>query len=138
MQSVKAKGNATATPRKRVRKPVANNDADAPEVQEDETPQKKKRTAKAKPAGEKAKKAEMRPMPTSYETASPEDRMLLRMKDVEGKGWAEIREAWETMTGDKVGGSTLSGRYARIKANLIVFSKEDVRIPSVGSHDHQM
>ena len=54
--------------------------------------------------------------------------MLLRMKD-EGKPWAEIREAWENLTGEKVGGSTLSGRYARIKANFVVFSKNDVSFP---------
>ena len=59
------------------------------------------------------------------------------MKDGEGKGWAEIREAWEAMTGDKVGGSTLSGRYARIKANFVIFKKEDVSITSVGSFHHQ-
>jgi len=52
--------------------------------------------------------------------------MMLHMKDVEGKGWAEIREAWEAMTGVKMGGSTLSGRYARIKANFVTFKKEDV------------
>lgn len=67
-------------------------------------------------------------MPTSYESASEEDKMLLRMKD-EGKVWAEIREAWEKMTGEKVGKSTLSSRYARIKANFTVLSKDDVRLP---------
>ena len=139
MQNVKSEGKSTVTPRKRGRKGAANNNADAPEPEENDTPTKKKRTTppKAKPASEKTKKAEMRPMPTSYETASPEDRMLLRMKDDEGKGWAEIREAWEAMTGDKVGGSTLSGRYARIKANFVVFKKEDVSISTVGSFHHQ-
>ena len=52
--------------------------------------------------------------------------MMLRMKDDEGKGWAEIREAWTAMTGEKTGGSTLSGRYGRIKANFVTFDKEDV------------
>lgn len=65
-------------------------------------------------------------MPTSYENASEEDKMLLRMKDDEGKGWNEIREAWTAMTGEPVGKSTLSGRYGRIKANFVVFRKEDV------------
>lgn len=59
--------------------------------------------------------------------------MLLRMKE-DGKTWAEIREAWEEMTGDKVGGSTLSGRYTRIKANLVVFHQEDVSSPSINSY----
>jgi hypothetical protein len=65
-------------------------------------------------------------MPTSYDNASEEDKMLLRMKDEEGKGWNEIRKAWIAMTGETVGKSTLSGRYGRIKANFVVFKKEDV------------
>jgi hypothetical protein len=137
IQNVKSEDKPPATPRKRCRKSAANNADDAAEPEQDDTPTKKKRTGatKAKLAGEKQKKAEMRPMPTSYESASPEDRMLLRMKDVEGKGWAKIREAWEAMTGEKIGGSTLSGRYARIKANFIVFKKEDVRLSSTGFRD---
>jgi hypothetical protein len=131
MQNMKSEGK----PRKRGRKPAAKN-ADTAEPEEDGTPIKKKRTGttKAKTGDEKPKKIEMRPMPTSLETASPEDRMILRMKDEEGKSWAEIREAWNAMTGDKVGGSTLSGRYARIKANLVVFKKDDVRLSGFFCH----
>lgn len=72
-------------------------------------------------------------MPTSYENASPEDKMLLRMKDDENKSWAEIRQAWEEMTGEKVGGSTLCGRYGRIKANLMDFTPEDVSFSPLNS-----
>ncbi|KAK2756800.1 hypothetical protein FQN54_005246 [Arachnomyces sp. PD_36] len=90
-----------------------------------ETPTKKKRATPAKATGGKSLKVGARPMPTSWDNASPEDRMMLRMKDEEGKGWAEIREAWNAMTGESVGGSTLSGRYGRIKANFVVFRKED-------------
>lgn len=106
------------TPQKRGRKKV-DGDADT------ETPTKKKRTP-AKAGGEKGAKAGSRPMPTSYDNASEEDKMMLRMKDDEGKGWNEIREAWNAMTGETVGKSTLSGRYGRIKANFVVFRKEDV------------
>lgn len=52
--------------------------------------------------------------------------MLLRMKDEENKPWSEIKSAWEKATGETVGGSTLSNRYQRIKANFTVFSPEDV------------
>lgn len=52
--------------------------------------------------------------------------MLLRMKDEENKPWSEIKTAWEKATGETVGGSTLSNRYQRIKANFTVFSPEDV------------
>lgn len=54
--------------------------------------------------------------------------MLLRMKDEENKPWNEIRSAWEKATGETVGGSTLSNRYQRIKANFTIFSSEDVSI----------
>lgn len=107
------------TPQKRGRKKV---DGDT----EADTPTKKKRGTPAKTPGEKGAKAGARPMPTSWENASEEDRMMLRMKDDEGKGWNEIREAWNAMTGETVGKSTLSGRYGRIKANFVVFRKEDV------------
>lgn len=128
----KTNGKATTTPRKRGRKTAtdkANGDGDG--EGEDESPTKKQRTpakgSKGAASGEKAKVG-ARAMPTSYENASPEDRMLLRMKDEENKSWGEIRQAWEEMTGEKVGGSTLCGRYGRIKANFVVFTPEDVRL----------
>ncbi|OJD18313.1 hypothetical protein AJ78_01626 [Emergomyces pasteurianus Ep9510] len=123
----KANGKTSVTPRKRGRKSAAGK-ANGADDNEDESPTKKQRTpakgGKGGASGEKGK-AGSRPMPTSYENASPEDRMLLRMKDDENKPWAEIRQAWEVMTGEKVGGSTLSGRYGRIKANFVVFTPED-------------
>ncbi|KAL2002587.1 hypothetical protein VTN02DRAFT_6441 [Thermoascus thermophilus] len=61
----------------------------------------------------------------SHDNMSPEDKMMLYMRDVEGKSWAEIKSAWEAMTGTKVGGSTLCGRYGRIKANLVRFRECD-------------
>jgi hypothetical protein len=135
-QGKKAAPTTPATPRKRGRKPAAATTATADGEKaddgvDDESPTKKtKTTPKAKPAnGEKPAKAGMRPMPTSWENASEEDRMLLRMKDEENKPWAEIKEAWEKMTGEKVGGSTLSGRYGRIKANFVILSEGDVSFP---------
>ncbi|ODH46593.1 hypothetical protein GX48_07332 [Paracoccidioides brasiliensis] len=122
-------GKTTTTPRKRGRKPVAekntgggnlNNDVDESPTKRQRVPAKAGRGG----AGEKVK-AGSRPMPTSLETASPEDKMLLRMKDEENKPWADIRQAWEEMTCEKVGNSSLSGRYSRIKANFVVFKKED-------------
>ncbi|KAK2787247.1 hypothetical protein FQN52_007336 [Onygenales sp. PD_12] len=126
----KSNGKTPATPRKRGRKP-ATEKATSEDDDDEESPTKKARGGgpkeKAAKAGgsEKGKKPGSRAMPTSYENASPEDRMLLRMKDEEGKPWGEIRAAWEEMTGEKVGGSTLSGRYARIKANFVVFNPDD-------------
>ncbi|PGH00125.1 hypothetical protein AJ79_08308 [Helicocarpus griseus UAMH5409] len=115
-----------ATPRKRGRKAAGEKTNDE-NGNEDESPTKKQKTpkgGKGGAAGDKAK-AGVRPIPTSYENAGPEDRMLLRMKDDENKPWTEIRQAWEEITGEKIGGSTLSGRYARIKANFVVFKEDD-------------
>ncbi|OJD24832.1 hypothetical protein ACJ73_03804 [Blastomyces percursus] len=125
----KENGNTDVTPRKRGRK-AGGKKANGGEGEEgqDESPTKKQRTpgkgARGAASGEKAKVGG-RAMPTSYENASPKDKMLLRMKDEENKSWAETREAWEEMTGEKVGGSTLCIRYARIKANFVVFTPED-------------
>ncbi|KAM5447245.1 hypothetical protein MaudCBS49596_006007 [Microsporum audouinii] len=89
---------------------------------EAETPSKKKRGTPGKGTPGKAGK---RALPGSLEEASEEDKMMLRMRDEENKPWSEIRAAWEEITGEAVGGSTLSNRYQRIKANFTVFSTQD-------------
>ncbi|EEQ31275.1 conserved hypothetical protein [Microsporum canis CBS 113480] len=108
------------TPRKRGRKgktagegvgTVTAEEAD----DEAETPSKKKRGTPGKGTPGKAGK---RALPGSLEEASEEDKMMLRMRDEENKPWSEIRAAWEEITGEAVGGSTLSNRYQRIKANF--------------------
>ncbi|KAM5470333.1 hypothetical protein MferCBS49748_002506 [Microsporum ferrugineum] len=115
------------TPRKRGRKgktagegvgTVTAEEAD----DEAETPSKKKRGTPGKGTPGKAGK---RALPGSLEEASEEDKMMLRMRDEENKPWSEIRAAWEEITGEAVGGSTLSNRYQRIKANFTVFSTQD-------------
>ncbi|KAM5478965.1 hypothetical protein McanCB56680_005855 [Microsporum canis] len=115
------------TPRKRGRKgktagegvgTVTAEEAD----DEAETPSKKKRGTPGKGTPGKAGK---RALPGSLEEASEEDKMMLRMRDEENKPWSEIRAAWEEITGEAVGGSTLSNRYQRIKANFTVFSAQD-------------
>ncbi|KAK2865229.1 hypothetical protein FQN49_003778 [Arthroderma sp. PD_2] len=120
------------TPRKRGRKPKEATDTSGAITAEEaddeaETPSKKKRgtPAKGTPSKGTPGKAGKRPLPNSIEEATDEDKMLLRMKDEENKPWSEIRAAWEEATGEAVGGSTLSGRYQRIKANFTVFTAED-------------
>lgn len=73
------------------------------------------------------------PIPTSYEEASEEDRMIIRMREKEGKGWAEIRQVIEDITGVKLGGTTLQNRYTRVKANFVVFEETDVCSCHTGS-----
>lgn len=111
------------TPRKRGRKRASETAPDSP------TPVKK---AKATP--------EKRTIPTSYEEAGREDRLLLQMKDKENKTWSEIREAWFGLTGVQVGGSTLSIRYARLKANFVTFTPNDVSVtlPLPGGEEHRL
>ena len=65
------------------------------------------------------------PISTSLETASAEDKMLVKMKE-EGKSWAVIRDAWETMTGEKTKSSTLPNRYIRLKSNFMTLKEGDV------------
>ncbi|KAL1955244.1 hypothetical protein VTO42DRAFT_8903 [Malbranchea cinnamomea] len=127
-KEVMAAEMSPTTPRKRGRKSAGEKIAgEAEEGANEGSPSKKKRASPKKTVanGVKPAKVGQRPLPTSYETASEEDKMLLRMKDEEGRSWAEIRQAWGKLTGDKVGNSTLSGRYARIKANFVVISDDD-------------
>ncbi|KAL9581114.1 MAG: hypothetical protein Q9203_006025 [Teloschistes exilis] len=55
------------------------------------------------------KVADKVPLPTTWATASGADKMLVKMKE-EGKSWNEIRETWQTMTGQETAGSTLPNR----------------------------
>ncbi|KAH1380110.1 hypothetical protein KXW98_007855 [Aspergillus fumigatus] len=110
-QSTSAPVNAT--PRKRGRKKAADGDADADST---ETPAKKGKTSPKKGLG---------PIPASPESAGLADKMVLRMRDEEGRSWSEITNVWTRMTGIKVEGSTLRKRYTAMKANFISISAED-------------
>lgn len=89
-------------------------------MDENESPTKK---SMAKSPG---KKAGLGPIPTSYEDASEEDRLIIKMREKDGQGWLDIRKVIEENTGVNFGGSSLSNRYGRMKANFTVFEKEDV------------
>lgn len=106
------------TPRKRNRKKAVENNGDAMDEDTEPSPSKK---GKATP-----KRSATIPIPNSYEMAGPEDRMMLRMKDVENRSWKEIQAAWEDMTGAKVADGSLTARYRRMKANFVVFADGDV------------
>ncbi|GAD94507.1 conserved hypothetical protein [Paecilomyces variotii No. 5] len=103
------------TPKKRCR----NRESETPNTP---TPVKK---GKATPGKGTPKKGTMRPIPSSFEEAGPEDRLLIQMKDKENKSWAEIKEAWASLTGLQVGGSTLAVRYTRLKANFFTWTAQD-------------
>ncbi|KAF7122093.1 hypothetical protein CNMCM5793_000048 [Aspergillus hiratsukae] len=107
---------ATVTPRKRGRKKAANDaDADA-DADNTETPTKKGKASPEKTLG---------PIPASLESAGLADKMVLRMRDEEGRSWTDITNVWMSMTGIKVEGSTLRKRYTDMKANFVSISAED-------------
>ena len=64
-------------------------------------------------------KASQRNIPTSMEEASEADKMLLHMKDVMHKSWAEICKTWTAMTGQQTTHRSLSSRYNRLEAALM-------------------
>ncbi|ODM14569.1 hypothetical protein SI65_10055 [Aspergillus cristatus] len=108
----------TPTPKKRFRKKNAATD---PGDQGCESPTKKTKTkSPKKPVG-------LGPIPTSYEEASDEDKLLIRMKEVDNKPWAEIKKALEEITGTELGAG-LHVRYSRMKANFVVFEKGDEQV----------
>ena len=104
------------TPRKRGRgKKQENPDSG----EEDKTPSKKSKSPK--------KSVPLGPTPMTYEEATEIDKLIIRMKEVDLKGWSEIQKVVEEATGAKVGGtSTIRMRYTRMKSNFVVFEKDDV------------
>ena len=115
-----------ATPKKRGAAAIKEEGAD-------ESPAKKRAPAKPKAAKEpKAPKAKVvkekatkassaksnsRPIPQTFEEADEADKLLVEMKN-KGSSWKAIKDMWVAKTGQVPGGSTLSGRYARIKGMI--------------------
>ncbi|KAI6866552.1 hypothetical protein KC343_g8605 [Hortaea werneckii] len=137
----------TATSKKRMRKTSKeitdanegdfednNNNNDSTE---DATPKKKAKSTPKTPgsrgnkSGTPKKKKPTKPstpgkaIPRSYDECGPADRQLLDMRD-SGSSWPEIRTAWEALTGEKTGASTLPNRYVRLKSNFTVVQEEDL------------
>ena len=83
------------------------------------------KTAPRKRAAPKNSVATPRGIPSSWESASEADKLLVRMKD-EGKDWVSIRAAWKAATGEDTAQSTLPNRYNRIKTNMMRLKDGDV------------
>lgn len=66
------------------------------------------------------------PIPLSYEEAGPEDKKILQMRDSEGRGWTDICEVIEWITGVKIRTTSLRNRYNKMKSNFVVFEDKDV------------
>ncbi|OOF94879.1 hypothetical protein ASPCADRAFT_406720 [Aspergillus carbonarius ITEM 5010] len=108
-----------ATPSKAVRKsstkrrPIKT----SPHTSSDESPSKK---SKATP-----KKTKLPPIPTSLDVATISDKLILRLRDEEQRGWNDITKEWVALTGIQVGGSTLRMRYTTMKSNFVEMDGED-------------
>ena len=48
------------------------------------------------------------------------------MRDAEGRGFSEIQEVLEEITGVKIGSSSIRNRYYRMKSNFVMFEEKDV------------
>lgn len=112
------------TPLKRGRgkpaKATPDNNNNSTDNQPPETPSKK---AKASPS---KRSNPLGPIPATYDEASAAEKLIMRLKEHEGKAWTEIKNTLEEFTGVDLGGSTAQVRYGRMKANFVVFEKEDV------------
>lgn len=118
-------GKKPVTPKERTRAAAKKNAAEdaAGENDEGTTKKKVKTPTKASPGEKTAESGGLR-IPKSLEAASDADKMLLRMRDVEGKSWAVITKAWVAATGEEV--MNVKGRYYKMKANFTEFKRGDV------------
>lgn len=88
----------------------------------EETPSKKAKTT----PGSKSTPVKSNPIPATFEEAGPEDRMILHMRDNEGRSWADITTAWASMTGCSPAKNSLRVRYGRMKNNFVTFDSDHV------------
>lgn len=66
-------------------------------------------------------------MPRTLAETSDEDRLLLRLKDEEGRPWLAIEAEMRNTTGrTDITAQALRARHRRLKAGLAVMSDEDV------------
>ncbi|KZZ87057.1 hypothetical protein AAP_06003 [Ascosphaera apis ARSEF 7405] len=89
------------------------------------SPRKRRVAAKNGEGSPRKKAVSSNKVPTCLEEASPEDRLIITMKE-QGHSWGEIRAAWEKLTGVKVSNQYCSVRHHRIKANFTVIDERDV------------
>lgn len=66
-------------------------------------------------------------MPKSFAETTDDDKLLLRLKDMESRSWSAIEAEMRTATGRAdVTAQALRARYRRLKAGLSVMADEDV------------
>ncbi|PYI09884.1 hypothetical protein BO78DRAFT_404759 [Aspergillus sclerotiicarbonarius CBS 121057] len=92
-----------------------------PEEAENATPSK----AVPKSSSTTPKKTKLPPIPTSFEAATISDKLILRLRDEEQRGWDEINKQWMALMGITVGKTTLRMRYTTMKSNFVEMDGED-------------
>ncbi|KAI5303294.1 hypothetical protein KEM56_007702 [Ascosphaera pollenicola] len=97
----------SSSPKKRQRHKTANDSTDSPSKKKPMTPSRKT-------------------VPACLADASEADKMLLRMKDVDGKSWGEISQAWNQMTGESSKADMVRMRYKRMKTIFAVVDEADI------------
>ncbi|KAL3490461.1 hypothetical protein BJX62DRAFT_238094 [Aspergillus germanicus] len=118
-KSTPAKGSgASSTPSKRARKTAGDTTTPTKRAKKDSTG-----TPSTK--GATPRKAALPPVPSSLAEAGTEDKMILNLRDVEGKSWGEITKLFISVTGIQVGGTTLRLRHAAMKAKFVEIPDED-------------
>lgn len=124
--SIQKEAPAPTTPQKKPRTKKQPIDSDSAMADDNdngnESPSKKTKRSPTKKTGA------MGPIPATYEEASAADKMMIRMREVDGKSWVEIRKTLEDLMQAKIGASSLQIRYTRMKANFVVFEQDDVCI----------
>ncbi|KAJ0415736.1 hypothetical protein BJY00DRAFT_317556 [Aspergillus carlsbadensis] len=114
-----AKGSgASSAPSKRARKTAGDTTTPTKRA-------KKDRTGGPSVKGASPRKAALPPVPASLAEAGTEDKMILNLRDVEGKSWTEITKLFIGVTGIQVGGTTLRLRHAAMKAKFVEIPEAD-------------
>ncbi|KAL2847290.1 hypothetical protein BJX68DRAFT_268156 [Aspergillus pseudodeflectus] len=114
-----AKGSgASSTPSKRARKTAGDTTTPTKRARKDST-------GSPSTKGASPRKAALPPVPSSLAEAGTEDKMILNLRDVEGKSWGEITKLFISVTGIQVGGTTLRLRHAAMKAKFVEIPDED-------------
>ncbi|KAL3451637.1 hypothetical protein BJX65DRAFT_304230 [Aspergillus insuetus] len=114
-----AKGSgASSTPSKRARKTAGETTTPTKRAKKDST-------GSLSTKGATPRKAALPPVPSSLAEAGTEDKMILNLRDVEGKSWGEITKLFISVTGIQVGGTTLRLRHAAMKAKFVEIPDED-------------
>ncbi|KAI4250951.1 MAG: hypothetical protein LQ352_005161 [Teloschistes flavicans] len=100
---------------------------------EPKTPKNTKAVKEPKSAERKratpGKVADKVPLPTDWTHASGADKMLVKMKEEDGKSWNDIRDTWFTMTGQETAGITDMPNSKRLQVIMMQLQEGELSPP---------